>query len=94
MDAVLSLVGHVVKQFAFEFVLFGQVGWHSKFLRLESTPGWPDRARTLKITQTFRPFHISACLSCFYHQPYFSSSSQREKADSANDGNRTDQAGV
>lgn len=54
MDAVLSLVGHVVKQFAFEFVLFWP-GWLAlKILTLGKYPRLPRPSKDIEYYSDFQ----------------------------------------
>lgn len=53
MDAVLSLVGHAVKQFAFEFVLFWS-GWLA--LKILTFGKYPRLARPIKDIEDYSAF--------------------------------------
>ena len=62
MDAVLSLVGHVVKQFAFEFVLFW-LGWLA--LKILTIGKYPKLARPSKDVEDYSAFQAISYFGLF-----------------------------
>ncbi|KGH30547.1 MAG: hypothetical protein E2578_12645 [Comamonas sp.] len=62
MDAVLSLVGHAVKQFAFEFVLFWP-GWLA--LKILTLGKYPRLARPSKDIEDYSDFQAISYFGLF-----------------------------
>lgn len=62
MDAVLSLVGHAVKQFTFEFVLFW-LGWLA--LKILTLGKYPRLARPSKDVENYSDFQAISYFGLF-----------------------------